>query len=102
MKRFDITSVNHRGSEHKFEVSGFDAKPLESIIERLSEEAAQQKSYDADAQQIVRINNQTGEVFTRFFILGADINYYLVSNSNLVRRALHKSPKFIIRDRSGR
>lgn len=102
MKKFEITSVNHRGSERKFEVIGFDAEPLESIIERLSEEAAQQKSYDADVQQIVRINNRTGELFTRFFILGADISYYLVSNSNLIRRALHRSPEFIIQDRNGR
>jgi hypothetical protein len=100
--KFEITSVNHLSSEDRFKVIGSETKPLESIIERLSNEAAQNRRYNADVQQIVRINDRTGEVFTRFFILGADIAYYLVSNTNLVRRALHKSPKFIVQDHRGR
>ncbi len=103
MKKFEITSVDHqRSSARKFEVTSFDTKPLESIIERLSEEDAQNRRYDPDLQQIVKIADRTGEVFTGFFSWGTTISYYLVSNSNLVRKALHKSPKFIIQDRTGR
>lgn len=103
MKKFEITSVNHHlSSERKFEVTSFDTKTLESIIERLSKEDGENRRYDPDLQEIVRIADRNGEVFTGFFSWGTTISYYLVSNSNLVRRALHKSPKFIIQDRSGR
>jgi hypothetical protein len=78
-------------------------KKFESIIELLSKEDAQHRRYDPNEQELVRINDNTGEVVSGFISrFSATSSYYLVSNSNLVRRAMYTSPKFIIEDRNGR
>jgi hypothetical protein len=102
MKKFEVMSVNRRGLAGKFEVTQSATKKFEAIIEPLTREDAEQKRYDADMQKIVRINDRTGDVFTGFFNWGVSSSYYLVSNSNLIARALHISPEFIIEDRNGR
>lgn len=102
MKKFEVKSVTRRGMAGKFKVTKSIMKKFESIIQPLTREDAQQKVYDADLQKVVRINDKTGDVFTGLFSWGTSSSYYLVSNSNLIRRALHISPEFIIEDRNGR